>query len=157
MASPPARRSAGCLTSLPSNLRGSRATAARPTTLTEGARGWQDLQGPPLAGVLAALVMHPMIERGVFRPPRLIAAADSSRGWQDLRGPQLAAVLAALVMPEVITRPGMRAATQASEEALEAVFALDPLQAHLADLQQDAGLLLPLEMDVRLSGGPARP
>ena len=51
---------------------------------------------------------------------------------QELQGPQLAAVLAALVMPEVITRPGMRAATQASEEALDAVFALDPLQAHLS-------------------------
>ena len=71
---------------------------------------------------------------------------------QELRGPQLAAVLAALVMPEVITRPGMRAATQASEEALDAVFALDPLQAHLSDLQQDLGLMLPLEMDVRLAG-----
>ena len=76
---------------------------------------------------------------------------------QDLRPPQLAAVVAALVMPDVVSRPGLAAATQASEEALEAVFALEPLQAHLQDVQEEAGLLLPLDMDVRLAAAQSAP
>ena len=64
--------------------------------------------------------------------------------------------MAALVTPDVISRPGLSVTTQASQEALEAVFSLEPVQAYLDDVQQDAGLLLPMDMDLRMAGAPCR-
>ena len=60
--------------------------------------------------------------------------------------------MAALVTPEVVSRPGIYATIQASAAAQDAVLALEPLQVTLEDTQLDAGLIMPLTVDLRLAG-----
>ena len=89
-------------------------------------------------------------------PPDLKPLADALSWGQDLDFTQLAAVMGALVTPEVVSRPGIYATIQASAAAQDAVLALEPLQATLEDMQLDAGLVLPLTVDLRLAGALLR-
>ena len=96
----------------------------------------------------------PACDQGL--PPDLEPLADALSWGQDLDFTQLAAVMGALVTPEVVSRPGIYATIQASAAAQDAVLALEPLQATLEDMQLDAGLVLPLTVDLRLAGALLR-
>ena len=122
----------------------------------------QALQPAQLVALVLALAMQDVVsgkphlravyQASIFGTQQQSTATDSY-SVQALQPAQLAALVSALVMPDVVSgKPHLRADIQASNDALEAVFSLEPLQAHLQDVEAEAGLQLPLEMDIRLAG-----
>ena len=81
-----------------------------------------------------------------------LATALTHQALQTLRPPQLAGVISALVSADAISRPNIQAAYPPSDEVFAAVEALEPDRAALAALQIRAGLDVPVNIDLRLSG-----
>lgn len=75
---------------------------------------------------------------------------------QDLGAPALAGVVAALVAGESVSRPQVAAAYAPSAAVCAAIEALEPERERLFDLQCQADLSAPLNVDLRLSGAALR-
>lgn len=58
-----------------------------------------------------------------------------------------------MVAPEAVSKPQISAAYAPSQAVLDAVEALEGARSALFDLQADAGVHVPLVVDLRLSGG----
>lgn len=74
------------------------------------------------------------------------------RSAQTLRAPQLAGVACALIAPEAVSKPHISAAYEPSAAVVAAVQELEPARSALFDLQADAGVHVPLGVDLRLAG-----
>ncbi len=90
---------------------------------------------------------------------RVCAAARSAhaRRAQTLRAPELAGVACALVAAEAVSKPHISAAYEPSAAVVAAVQALEPARSALFDLQADAGVHVPLGVDLRLAGARGAP
>lgn len=80
----------------------------------------------------------------------------SSAQWllQDLAASQLAGVASALIAAESASRPAISAAYEPSQPVCHAIEALEADRERLYNLQLQAGVAQPLNVDLRLSGEP---
>ena len=80
----------------------------------------------------------------------------SSAQWllQDLAASQLAGVACALIAAESASRPAISAAYEPSQPVCHAIEALEADRERLYNLQLQAGVAQPLNVDLRLSGTP---
>lgn len=76
---------------------------------------------------------------------------------QDLASSQLAGVASALIAAESASRPSISAAYEPSQPVCDAVEALETDRERLYNLQLQAEVFQPLNVDLRLSGEPTCP
>jgi len=85
------------------------------------------------------------------------ARSARARRAQTLRAPELAGVACALVAAEAVSKLHISAAYEPSAAVVAAVQALEPARSALFDLQADAGVHVPLGVDLRLAGARGVP
>ncbi|KAK9846418.1 hypothetical protein WJX81_003415 [Elliptochloris bilobata] len=81
-----------------------------------------------------------------------LATVLSDPAVQTLKAAQLAGLACAMVSAEAVSKPQISAAYAPSEAVVEAVRALEGARSALFDLQADAGVHVPLAVDLRLAG-----